>query len=280
MYDRTFWTKVLIALIVVALFISFIHITAYGHDDEPIIQSDEFPMTYINASGSTHIEITLERYYDSNCFIARITTSDPHLLRTCFAGDDRHNVGVMTDVSAEHDAVFMVNADWSFNEFSSNFVIRNGEVIKEDITEWAGGTYFCIMDDGHLDFFKSHTPVQKAVEAGVRHCFTFWDDNLFKNGEPHAGHGGIAPRTFMGEVPRDDDLLEYVIVVADGRRKESKGLTLMQEAEILYDKGCNIGYNLDGGGSSEMVFDGKILNVPSDGHERRDHDFIYVKLGD
>ena len=84
----------------------------------------------------------------------------------------------------------------------------------------------------------------------------------------------------MGEVPRDDDLLEYIIIVADGRSEISRGLSYDEMAEILYEKGCNIGYNLDGGGSSEMVFDGKILNIPSDGHERWDHDFIYITLWD
>lgn len=34
--------------------------------------------------------------------------------------------------------------------------------------------------------------------------------------------------------------------------------------------------NLDGGGSSTMLFEGKLLNSPSDGKERNDADFLYI----
>jgi exopolysaccharide biosynthesis protein len=81
-------------------------------------------------------------------------------------------------------------------------------------------------------------------------------------------------------VLRDDEKLEYYLVVADGRRPDSRGFSLADEGAFLSDKGCSIAYNLDGGGSSEMMFDGKIINIPSGGHERKDHDFIYVELWD
>ena len=57
---------------------------------------------------------------------------------------------------------------------------------------------------------------------------------------------------------RDDDKLEYYLVVVDGRRIDSKGFCHDDESEFLFEKGCYIAYNLDGGGSSEMMFDGKI----------------------
>ena len=237
-------------------------------------------MLYINPDGTAIIEITKERHYDSNCFVARIITSNPRLLRSCFANDNFSSVGEMTSVAEDHDAIFMINADWCTIDFFCNFVIRNGEVYRDGFAWGAYGAYFCIMDDGHLNFVDLHTTAEDALKAGVVHSFSFWGDNLFQDGKPHANEHGKHPRTFMGEVPRNDDMLEYIIVVADGRSQESAGLTPLEEANILYEKGCNIGYNLDGGGSSEMVFDGKILNVPSDGHERRDHDFIYVKIDD
>lgn len=264
-------------LIAIALSLAKINVSA---DNQYTVQSETYPMKYENADGSTVIEITLERHYDTNCFVARIVTCNPKLLSACFANDRFDRVGVMTEVAKDHDAVFMVNADWSTGELCNNFVVRNGDIYRYDKTEWAGASYFCVMTDGHLKFIRSHTPVREAIKAGVYHSFSFWGSNLFKHGKPRGTASRLAPRTFMGEVQRDDDMLEYIIVVADGRSHESKGLNHSQEAKILYRHGCNIGYNLDGGGSSEMVFDGKILNVPSDGHERRDHDFIYVRYGD
>lgn len=47
--------------------------------------------------------------------------------------------------------------------------------------------------------------------------------------------------------------------------------------QILLDKGCRIGFNLDGGGSSVMLFQGKVVNRPSDGEQRENADYIYIK---
>ena len=271
---------IVIMLVIFALAVTLVPFTANADYDGIIIKSDKYPMRYENADGSTVIEITKERHYGSNCFVAHIVTSNPKLLRSCFAKDNPMKRGRMTKVARDHDAIFMINADWSFAGMSGNFVIRNGEVVKPEISGSDEMTYFCIMDNGHLKFIKSHTPSKTALKRGVYQSFTFYGGNLFKHGKPWYEICRRNPHTFIGEVPRNDGVLEYVIVVADGRSHESKGLHHGHEAMILYNRGCNIGYNLDGGGSSEMVFDGKILNVPSDGHERRDHDFIYVKLGD
>lgn len=245
--------------------------------DEPIIQSTEYPMYYHDQK--VFIEITKERYYDCNCFVTHIILSDPQALKTCFAYDNFRLDSPMSVVAQQHNAIFMVNADYSTVDFWSNFVIRNGKIYRNANPPGALGAYFCYMIDGHLEFFDLNTTEQEALNAGVWHSFSFWGKNLFTtDGQIAVSEGGaVHPRTFMGEVPREDELLEYIIVAADGRSMESRGLTHYEEATILYEKGCTIGYNLDGGGSTEMIFDGKILNQPSAGIERNDHDFIYVE---
>lgn len=73
------------------------------------------------------------------------------------------------------------------------------------------------------------------------------------------------PRTIIGKYANDD----LIMIVIDGRQNDwSIGVTL----ELLQDKLLQLGvkeaYNLDGGGSSAMYFNGRILNRPSDGRER------------
>lgn len=75
---------------------------------------------------------------------------------------------------------------------------------------------------------------------------------------------GRSPRTAVGIRP-DGTLL---ILVADGRSSVSAGLTLNELARYLQKLGAVQAVNFDGGGSSEMVLDGHIMNRPSDGAER------------
>lgn len=65
--------------------------------------------------------------------------------------------------------------------------------------------------------------------------------------------------------------------MADGRQSGySYGLTNLEMAKIMEEKDCDFAANLDGGGSSTMLFEGKLLNSPSDGKERNDADFLYI----
>ena len=75
---------------------------------------------------------------------------------------------------------------------------------------------------------------------------------------------GRAPRTALG-LKRDGTLL---LLVVDGRSKQSKGLTLEELAIYFLRLGARDALNLDGGGSSIMVIDGQAVNHPSDGRER------------
>jgi len=74
-----------------------------------------------------------------------------------------------------------------------------------------------------------------------------------------------APRTAVGVAGNGD----IVLVVADGRDgPRNAGLSLDELASVMRRFGCRDACNLDGGGSSEMWIQGKIVNRPSDGRER------------
>lgn len=59
------------------------------------------------------------------------------------------------------------------------------------------------------------------------------------------------------------------LVVVDGRQPGySDGMTLAELAAYLAELGCLEAINLDGGGSTELILNGRILNRPCYGHER------------
>ncbi|MBH5318990.1 phosphodiester glycosidase family protein [Paenibacillus sp. GSMTC-2017] len=75
-----------------------------------------------------------------------------------------------------------------------------------------------------------------------------------------------APRTVIANY-KDDQLL---ILVTDGYNEAgSSGATLEEVQSLLKHYGARDGYNLDGGGSSSLIFNGKVINKPSDGGLRK-----------
>ncbi|HQI27891.1 MAG TPA: phosphodiester glycosidase family protein [Sedimentisphaerales bacterium] len=72
------------------------------------------------------------------------------------------------------------------------------------------------------------------------------------------------PRTALGW---NDE--KFVLVVVDGRQEGfSVGMTYPELASLMKRLGCRYAVNLDGGGSSTLWWDGRVMNSPSDGRER------------
>jgi len=76
----------------------------------------------------------------------------------------------------------------------------------------------------------------------------------------------IHPRTAAGYRKNG----ELVLLVVDGRQVNSRGVDLMELAIIMKDLDCIEAINLDGGGSSAMVVDGKLINRPSGTSSQRE----------
>ncbi len=75
---------------------------------------------------------------------------------------------------------------------------------------------------------------------------------------------GRAPRSAIAVMANGD----YLLGVVDGRQASSHGLTLTEWAYLLKKFGAVDAINFDGGGSSELVVGGQVVNSPSDGNER------------
>nr|WP_245640111.1 phosphodiester glycosidase family protein [Paenibacillus dakarensis] len=74
-----------------------------------------------------------------------------------------------------------------------------------------------------------------------------------------------APRTVIANY-KDDQLL--VIVTEGYNEKGNSGATLQELQDKLYHLGVKDAYNLDGGGSSSLILNGRVINKPSDGRLR------------
>ena len=83
------------------------------------------------------------------------------------------------------------------------------------------------------------------------------------------------PRTAVAKL-RDG---KFLMVTVDGRSESSGGISLYDLADYLLSLGAVDAINLDGGGSTTMYLDGKVVNTPSDKEgERKIGDAILVTL--
>ena len=80
------------------------------------------------------------------------------------------------------------------------------------------------------------------------------------------------PRTAMGYT-KDNKL---IILVVEGRNPTASGATLTPEAQLLKDLGCWEALNLDGGGSSCLLINGKETIKPSDKSGQRPVPAVFI----
>ena len=103
---------------------------------------------------------------------------------------------------------------------------------------------------------------------------------LVKDGAVLEGIDDVEVDTNFGNHSIQGYQPHYVFFVVDGRDEGySRGVTMTELAQIMTDLGCQCAYNLDGGGSSAMYFNGSIINQPSNGGERATSDILYIAQG-
>ncbi len=230
------------------------------------------------------VRITLEEKTvdGTQVYIADIQLDDPGKLLTGLAdGSFGRNVSDTTsNIASEVGAVLAINGDY-YGFRDSGYVMRNGYLYRTNAS--GADEDLVIYGDGRFEIINEADVTAEELEAnGAVQIFSF-GPALVNDGAVSVSEGdevGQAmrsnPRTAIGQIGEG----HYVFVVSDGRTEESEGLTLKQLADVCADLGCTVAYNLDGGGSTAMVFQGKVVNKPTtNGHtirERSVSDIVYI----
>ncbi|MDD2376178.1 MAG: phosphodiester glycosidase family protein [Clostridia bacterium] len=126
------------------------------------------------------------------------------------------------------------------------------------------GSYSIVgLDKSDRMIVSNSMTYSNMVSKNIRDAVTF-GPTIIVNGIPtiRSGNGGwgIQPRTAIGQ-RKDGTILMLVI---DGRQADSLGATLKNVQDIFLQYGAYNAYNLDGGASSTMIYDLKLVNTPSD----------------
>ena len=235
------------------------------------------------SNGNVAIQITQYREYDTDIYVAEITLSDVDELQAAFANDTygKNITATTSDIAADNNAILAINGD--YYSARSGYVIRNG-VLYRDTSAGADQEDLVIYLDGTCEVIKEgDITAQELMDKGAWQVLAF-GPGLLTNGTITVSENEEVdqaktsnPRTAFGMI----DTLHYVMVVSDGRTSQSSGLSLYQMAAFMQSIGVTTAYNLDGGGSSTMVFNGTVNNQPTtDGNtisERKVSDIVYIK---
>ena len=236
------------------------------------------------SDGNISVTLTEKTVNETQVYVADITLSSSDYLKTALAQNSYGtNVTAKTSVTAtENNAILAVNGDY-YGANSSGYVIRNGVVYRDSVREDASNGDLAIYKDGSFKIiYEDQVSADQLVQDGVVNLLAF-GPSLVENGEisvdtnTEVGQAMSSnPRTAIGIIDEN----HYIIIVSDGRTSESKGLSLYQMAEVMKSYGVKTAYNLDGGGSSTLYFNGQVINKPTTGgskiSERAVSDIVYI----
>ena len=236
------------------------------------------------SDGNISVNLTEKTVNETQVYVADITLSSSDYLKTALAQNSYGtNVTAKTSViAAENNVILAVNGDY-YGANSSGYVIRNGVVYRDSVREDASNGDLVIYKDGSFKIiYEDQVSADKLVQDGVVNLLAF-GPSLVENGEisvdtnTEVGQAMSSnPRTAIGIIDEN----HYIIIVSDGRTSVSKGLSLYQMAEVMKSYGVKTAYNLDGGGSSTLYFNGQVINKPTTGgskiSERAVSDIVYI----
>ena len=275
--------RLLFTMILIAIWV-FIISTGLAQNFEPsppaleegYIQSNEY------LDETIHVRIEDFQENDSIYHVAYVEIADPDQLCTALSCDPGNKAKAKSSLIAyAYNAVVAINGDYYLYR-GDGYIVRQGYILRKN----ASLTLDMLIIDTSGDFHVVRKPTKGKISEAlnsfdIAQAFTF-GPVLVDNSEVQTVYNkyGFAPqdrspRTAIGQLGP----LSYVLVAVDGRQEQSRGVTHKQLAEFMGNLGCTVAYNLDGGGTSTMVFHGLVYNSPSEGAERETSDIIYFATG-
>lgn len=237
-----------------------------------------------NLYQDSNITIKLNEYrqYNTTIYVADITLKDINYLKTAFAKNTYgKNITEKTSTIAEsNNAILAINGDY-YGVQEKGYVLKNGTIYRS--TAVTNREDLIIYEDGSFSIIQEEsTNLNDLLNSGVYNLLSF-GPSLIVNKEimvtenDEVGKAMASnPRTAIGII----DKLHYIFVVSDSRTSESEGLSLYELATFLKSLDVDIAYNLDGGGSSTMYFNGQVINKPTTNgkkiKERSISDIVYI----
>lgn len=236
-------------------------------------ENKEFPMTHKDSSMSIKIDKIWHK--TAYCYVADIKLYNYSSFYTVCANNKYGTKQTTSAAAKQQNAILAVNGDYSAPNIN-NPLVRKGVVLND----WGTGcnapgnynSYTGQLGSPTMLNISNITYTEAVKTHKVTDTFCFGPEYIMSpSGNAISGK---CQRTFIGTDGRPGHI---IVCVSEGRMSDgiSEGLTEQDCVDILLEYGCNFGVPLDGGGSSTMVFKGKVLNSVK--QERAVCDFLIFK---
>ena len=201
------------------------------------------------------------KYGDFDCYLVAIY--DPTRVQAV-AASNLPGGKILTEIAAENDAIVAINGggySWSNN-------MPSGLIVSDGVTKYFEGynkfVTAAINEDGVL--IAGDISVNDIEPMRIKNALSF-QPALIINGEPikivGTGGSGMNPRTVIAQ--RKDGIILFLVVNGYGQNLSWKGrggVYLNDLLIILQRYGAYNAVNMDGGSSTTMVIEGKLINSP------------------
>lgn len=227
------------------------------------------------------VEMEKQRIYDSDVYIAYVKISTPSQIRTAVAGKKlgASSTNHPSKIVSNYNGIVAVNGDY-YTKTKAGYIVRMGQSYREKtsknmdllLIDELGD--FHILPHGHdeqkeaLAVFQSEHEIMNGFFFGPALVIDGEKQEIPENYQfdPHQKN----PRAGIAQL----GTLTYAVVVVNGRTDASEGVTMAEFASIMEELGAKQAYNLDGGNSATLVFNGEVYNDKPQA-ERSVTDIIY-----
>ncbi|MNZ70900.1 hypothetical protein D3C78_892510 [compost metagenome] len=209
-----------------------------------------------------------------NAYALKVKLKSDDAMTMTLGGDELGKAETTLDAVKRHGAAAGVNAggfaDGRGKRYPLSTTIVDGQYVTDFEAPHANLFFVGLNDQNEL--IGGKYPTKAQLDAAKPKFGASFVPVLLRKGkaqpipEKWQTSPKRAPRTVIANY-KDDQLL---FLVADGYNEAGSSGATLEEIQLLLQRyGVVDGYNLDGGGSSSLIFNGKVINKPSDGQLRK-----------
>ncbi|MEA4870632.1 MAG: phosphodiester glycosidase family protein [Christensenella sp.] len=213
-------------------------------------------------------------------YVADVYVKDISSFRTAVAFDYKaQNAGARKNVMAALQLSELVSSIVAISgdnfTYHDSVAVRNG--VEWDNTLPVYGDLCVLYYDGTMETYPDTVKRADVDAIYARKPYQIWTfgPELLVDGEIPASFPNSKANPLSGVGYYEPG--HYCFILVDGRQKGySVGMNYADFAKVFYDLGCKVAYNLDGGDTAVMTFNGAWRSQPQDGSPRETSDILYI----